>query len=348
MIRDTGLADTPLSILDLAFIKSGETATQAFQHTLDLARHAEQWGYKRFWLAEHHNIEGVTASATAVLVSYVAAGTSKIRVGAGGVMLPNHAPLIVAEQFGTLEALYPGRIDLGIGRAPGGDHTVTRALRRTLHGDLEEEFPDMLSELRGYLSPARPGQVVFAYPGVGTKIPLWLLGSTGYSASLAGALGLPFAFASHFMPGNLLPALAIYRDNFRPSNILKAPYAMAAIPVVAADTDEQANRLATTQQQAFLSLVRNNARFLKPPVDSLDWTEKEKALVDTKLRASIVGGPATIQQKMEELLEKTHVQELILITTTYEHADRLRSYEIVAEVAGCKQRAKPAPAYSVS
>ncbi len=333
MQQQTGLANVPLSVLDLAFLRQEGSASEAFRNTLDLARHVEQWGYKRYWLAEHHNIPGIVCSATSVLIGYVAAGTSKIRVGAGGIMLPNHAPLIIAEQFGTLEALYPGRIDLGLGRAPGGDALATRALRRTLRNE-NEEFPDLLSELRDYLSTPRPGQMVHAFPGCGVSIPIWLLGSSGYSAHLAGKLGLPFAFASHFQPDNLLAALEIYRDSFRPSEALKEPYAMAGIPLIAADSDQKAQYLATTQQQAFLSLIRNHPRSLMPPVGKIDWTPEEEALVTGKLRAAIVGGPQSIREQLEAFLKKTKVQELILATNVYEHRDRLRSYEIVAELTG--------------
>lgn len=338
MPQQTRLANTSLSVLDLAFLRQDGTTAETFRNTLDLARRAEAWGYKRFWLAEHHNIPGIVCSATSVLIGYVAGGTSKIRVGAGGIMLPNHAPLIIAEQFGTLEALYPGRIDLGLGRAPGGDPLAARALRRTLRND-NEEFPDLLSELREFLCAPRPGQLVHAFPGAGACIPLWLLGSSGYSAHIAGKLGLPFAFASHFQPDNLLAALEIYRDSFKPSDVLKEPYAMAGIPLLAADTDEKAAYLATTQQQAFLSLIRNHPRSLMPPVEKIDWTPEEEALVAVKLRAAIVGGPESVLEQLEVFLQKTKVQELILATNTYEHQDRLRSYEIVAELAGKLQTA---------
>jgi luciferase family oxidoreductase group 1 len=332
-LQQTRLAKTSLSVLDLAFLRQGGTAAETFRNTLDLAQHAEEWGYKRFWLAEHHNIPGIVCSATSVLIGYVASGTSKIRVGSGGVMLPNHAPIVIAEQFGTLETLYPGRIDLGLGRAPGGDPAATRALRRTLR-DPNEEFPDLLSEVRDFLRSPRPGQTVHAFPGADSNIPIWLLGSSGYSAHLAGELGLPFAFASHFQPDNLLAALQIYRENFHPSEILKEPYAMAGIPIIAADTDEKAQFLATTQQQAFLSLIRYHPRSLMPPVERIEWTPEEEEMVNSKLRASIVGRPETVREKLEDFLKRTQVQELILSTNVYNHRDRLRSYKIIAELAG--------------
>jgi luciferase family oxidoreductase group 1 len=249
------LANTPLSILDLAPLRQGGTVKEAFHNSRALAQHAESLGYKRFWLAEHHNIHGVACSATSLLIGYIANATSKIRVGSGGIMLPNHAPLAIAEQFGTLESLFPGRIDLGLGRAPGGDSAAARALRRSLHstGDV---FPELVGELRQYLGEAKPSQRVHAYPGEGTNVPLWLLGSSDFSARLAGQLGLPFAFAAHFQPGPLLPALQIYRSSFRPSQVLDRPYAMVGVPILVADSDEQAQFLATTPMQMFLNLIR--------------------------------------------------------------------------------------------
>lgn len=330
--QQSRLANTPLSILDLAFVRQGGSIQESFRNTLDLAQHGERWGYKRFWLAEHHNIPGVACSATSVLIGYVAQGTSTIRIGSGGIMLPNHAPIVIAEQFGTLEGLYPGRIDLGLGRAPGGDFAVTRALRRTLRAD-GDDFPELLKELLSFLAPAVPGQTVQAIPGTGTKIPIWLLGSSGFSAHLAGKLGLPFAFASHFQPDNLIGALEIYRDTFEPSSVLSEPYAMAGVPVIAADTQARAEYLATTAQQAFLNLIRNHPGPLQPPVEKLDWNPMEEAAVASKLRASAIGDPETVRQKLEFFLEQTKVQELILVTNTYDHADKLRSYEIVAELA---------------
>lgn len=329
--KQNRLATTPLSVLDLAFVREGGSFQETFQNTLDLARQAERLGYKRFWLAEHHSINGVACSATSVLIAHVANGTSKIRVGSGGVMLPNHAPLVIAEQFGTLEALYPGRIDLGLGRAPGGDFTVTRALRRTLRGE-DDDFADLLHELRGFLAEPVEGQAVKALPGSGAKTPIWLLGSSGYSANLAGVLGLPFAFASHFQPDNLMQALEIYRQSFEPSEVLDKPYAMAAVPVIAADTKEKAELLASTAKQSFLNLIRNHPAPLAPPVEKLDWNPLEEAAVAAKLRAAIFGDPETVRTKLEEFLEQTQVQELMVVTNTYDHADRLRSYELVAQL----------------
>jgi luciferase family oxidoreductase group 1 len=333
MAQNSRLSRTPLSILDLAHVRQDGTAADAFRNTLDLALHGEKWGYKRFWLAEHHNISGVMSAATSVLIGYVAGGTGTIRVGSGGIMLPNHAPLVIAEQFGTLETLYPGRIDLGLGRAPGGDYAVTRALRKDLRAN-GDDFPVLLEELRHYLAPARPGQTVTAFPGAGANVPIWLLGSSGFSAALAAELGLPFAFAAHFQPDNLLPALDLYRRSFRPSALLDRPYAMAGIPVIAAETDEEAEFLATTPQQMFLNLIRNHPGPLPPPVKRLDWNPFEESAVDAKFRAAIVGSRETVRQKLELFLDETQVDELIIATNPYEHAARLRSYQIVAELAG--------------
>ena len=326
-----------MSVLDLAHVRQGGNAAQAFRNTLDLAQHAEGWGYKRFWLAEHHNIPGVASAATSVLIGHVAGGTKIIRVGSGGIMLPNHAPLVIAEQFGTLDALYPGRIDLGLGRAPGGDYPSARALRKDLKGH-EDDFPALLAELRAYLAPARPGQPVTAYPGAGSNPEIWLLGSSGFSAALAGELGLPFAFASHFQPGNLMPALELYRQRFRPSEVLDKPYAMAGVPVVAAETDHEARWLATTPQQAFLNLIRNHPGPLQPPVDKVGWNPFEEAAVTSRFGAAAVGSPETVRRGLEHFLAETQVDELILATALYDHAARLRSYEIVAEVGGTRGR----------
>jgi len=335
MSTESRLSRTPLSVLDLAHVRQGGDAAEAFRNTLDLAQHAERWGYKRFWLAEHHNISGVASAATSVLIGHVVGGTKTIRVGSGGIMLPNHAPLVIAEQFGTLEALYPGRIDLGLGRAPGGDFAAARALRKDLKGQ-EDDFPALLAELRGYLAPSRPGQPVTAYPGAGSNVPIWLLGSSGFSAALAAELGLPFAFASHFQPSNLMAALEIYRKRFRPSDVLDRPYAMAGVPVVAADTDNDARWLATTAQQAFLNLIRNHPGPMPPPVAKLDWNPFEEAAVESRFGAAVVGSPETVQRGLEKFIAATRVDELILATTVYDHAARLRSYEIVAELAGKK------------
>ncbi len=327
------LSKTPFSILDLAQVRQNSDAAEAFRRTLDLAQHAEHWGYKRFWLAEHHNISGVASSATSVLIAHVAGGTKTIRVGSGGIMLPNHAPLVIAEQFGTLEALFPGRIDLGLGRAPGGDYAAARALRKDLkqQGD---DFPALLEELRGYLAPRQSGQLVTAYPGAGSNVPIWLLGSSGYSAALAAELGLPFAFAAHFQPDNLMEALDLYRRRFRASEVLERPYTMAGIPVIAAETDEEARYLATTPQQAFLNLIRDQPGPLMPPVEKLDWNPFEEAAVASRFRAAVVGSAETVQRGLEQFLAETQVDELMIATTLYDHAARLRSYEMVAEMAG--------------
>ena len=313
---------------------TGESAGSAIARSVDLAQHVERLGYTRFWLAEHHSIEGLACSATAVLIGHVAGATSTIRVGSGGVMLPNHAPLVVAEQFGTLEALYPGRIDLGLGRAPGGDFQTMRALRRDLHQN-GDEFPALLEELRTYLGPPKPGQSVKAIPGQRSHVPITLLGSSGFSAHLAGTLGLPFAFAAHFAPEYLLAATRLYRESFRPGEVLRKPYVMVAVQVIAAETDAAARRLFTTPQQRFLRLIRNQPVELLPPVDSMEelWQDFERSAVETKLSAAIVGSNATVKAGLEKLVSETAADELIVVTDTYEHADRLRSYERLAAVA---------------
>jgi luciferase family oxidoreductase group 1 len=323
-----------ISVLDLVGMRKGESAGSAIARSVDLARHVEGLGYTRFWLAEHHSIEGLACSATPVLIGHVAGATSTIRVGSGGVMLPNHAPLVVAEQFGTLEALYPGRIDLGLGRAPGGDFRTMRALRRDLQ-QTGDDFPALLEELRTYLGPAEPGQAVKAIPGQGSNVPITLLGSSGFSAQLAGTLGLPFAFAAHFAPEYLHAAARLYRERFRPSDVLRRPYMMVAVQVIAAETDAEARRLFTTPLQRFLRLIRNQPVELLPPVDSMEklWQDSERAAVETKLRAAIVGSNATVKAGVEKIVSETAADELIVVTDTYEHADRLRSYERVAAVA---------------
>jgi luciferase family oxidoreductase group 1 len=334
MTSISSLTRTPLSILDLAHVRHGGTVAEAFQHTLDLAQQAERWGYKRFWLAEHHNISGVASAATSVLISYVADHTQSIRVGSGGIMLPNHAPLVIAEQFGTLETLYPGRIDLGLGRAPGGDPAAARALRKDLRAN-GDDFPALLEELQRFLGPMQPGASVTAYPGAGTDVPIWLLGSSLFSAALAAELGLPFAFASHFQPDYLLAALDLYRRSFRPSATLSQPYAMAGIPVIAAETDEEAQRLATTPQQMFLNLIRNHPGPMLPSVDELDWNQRERATVEAKMRAAVIGSKDRVRQGLELFLAETQVDELMIVTAVYDHEARLRSYEMVAGMALC-------------
>ncbi|QEH38210.1 Limonene 1,2-monooxygenase [Aquisphaera giovannonii] len=323
--------DIPFSILDLSPIRRGGTAADSYRNTLDLARHAERWGYRRFWLAEHHSIPGVASSATAVLLAHVAGGTTRIRVGSGGIMLPNHAPLVIAEQFGTLESLFPGRIDLGLGRAPGGDMRTARALRRSL-GSSGDAFPEDLRELMAYFRPGGPGNGVHAVPGEGLSVPFWLLGSSDFSARLAARLGLPFAFASHFAPDYLLAALDLYRREFEPSEVLERPHAMVGVNVFAADTDEEARRLFTSLQQAFLNLVRGTPREIPPPVESMDplWTPQEQFHVDRMTRCSAVGSAGTVRLGLRELVRATGADELILASQIYDHEARLRSYEIAA------------------
>jgi luciferase family oxidoreductase group 1 len=324
-----------VSVLDLVGMRTGEPAGSAIARSVDLARHVEQWGYKRFWLAEHHSISGLACSATSVLIGHVAGATKTIRVGSGGVMLPNHAPLVVAEQFGTLEAMYPGRIDLGLGRAPGSDGQTMRALRRDLR-QTGDDFPELVQELRTYLGPEKPGQVVRAIPGQGSNVPITLLGSSGFSAQLAGTLGLPFAFAAHFAPEYLYAAARLYREQFRSSDVLKNPYMIVAVQVIAAETDAAARRLFTTPQQRFLRLIRNQPVELLPPVDSMEplWRDDlERAAVESRLGAAIVGSEATVKAGLEKLVRETGADEVIVVTDTYEHADRLQSYERVAGLA---------------
>ena len=323
-----------VSVLDLVGMRAGEPVGSAIARSVDLAQHVEKLGYKRYWLAEHHSIDGLACSATPVLIGHVAAATNSIRVGSGGVMLPNHAPLVVAEQFGTLEALYPGRIDLGLGRAPGGDSHTMRALRRDSR-QTGDDFPALLEELRTYLGPEKPGQIVKAIPGQGSNVPITLLGSSGFSAQLAGMLGLPFAFAAHFAPEYLLAAAQLYREQFRPSEVLREPYFMVAVQVIAAETDEAARRLFTTSQQRFLRLIRNQPVELLPPVDSMEplWQDWEQSAVESKLVAAIVGSDATVKAGLEKLVNQTGADEVIVVTDTYEHANRLQSYQRVAGIA---------------
>jgi len=327
----------PLSVLDLAPIVAGATAADAFRNTLDLARHAERLGFRRYWLAEHHNMPGVASDATAVVIGHVAAGTSTIRVGAGGVMLPNHAPLVIAEQFGTLESLYPGRIDLGLGRAPGTDPNTARALRR--RSDLDaDSFPDDVVELMAYFREPAPGQMIRAVPGAGLAVPIWLLGSSLFSAQLAAALGLPFAFASHFAPDLLLQALQIYRAQFKPSPSLAVPYTMAGVAGVVAATDAEARRLLTSAQQQFLNLRSGRPGQVPPPVDSMDdlWTPAERAGVEHALALAVVGSAATVRAGLERFVAATGVDEVMVTAQIYDHAARVRSYEILADAAGMR------------
>ena len=324
----------PISVLDLVGMRPGEGAGSAIARSVDLAQHVERLGYTRYWLAEHHSISGMACSATSVLIGHIAGATKTIRVGSGGIMLPNHAPLVVAEQFGTLDALYPGRIDLGLGRAPGGDFLTMRALRRDLQ-QTGEDFPALLQELRSYLGPEIPGQAVKAIPGQGSNVPITLLGSSAFSAQLAAALGLPFAFAAHFAPDYLSTAAHLYRNQFRPSDVLQRPHFMVAIQIIAASTDAVAQRLFTTSQQRFLRLIRNQPVELLPPVESMDglWQDWERAAVESKLGAAIVGSEKTVRAKLEKLVSQTEADEVIVVTDTYEHADRLQSYERVSAIA---------------
>lgn len=323
----------PFSILDLAPIASGATAADAFRNSLELAQHAEQWRYRRFWLAEHHNMPGVASAATAVVIGHVAGGTKTILVGAGGVMLPNHAPLVIAEQFGTLASLYPGRIDLGLGRAPGTDAPTMRALRRGSKST-DDSFPQDVRELQSYFEPVEPGQQIRAIPGAGLRVPIWLLGSSMFSAQLAAMLGLPFAFASHFAPADMMQAVALYRSLFKPSKDLKRPYAMLGVNVIAADTAAEARRLFTSHQQTFTLLRRGMPGQIPPPIDDIEtyWSPAEKAMASQSLACSVVGSPTQVEQKLHEFIEVTKPDELMVAGLIYDQAARLRSYEIAAEV----------------
>ncbi len=321
----------PFSVLDLSPILEGSTPAQSFRNSSSLAQHAEKLGYRRYWLAEHHGMPGIASAATAVLIGHVAGATSTIRVGAGGIMLPNHSPLVIAEQFGTLEALYPGRIDLGLGRAPGSDQLTARALRRNLSSD-SDEFPQDVVELMDFMSDA-PQQTVRAVPGRGAKVPVWILGSSTFGAQLAAALGLPYAFASHFAPQQMMQAIAIYRSSFRPSKTLAKPYVMLGFNVFAADTDEEANWRASSMQQAFVALRSGRPRQLPPPVEGYlaSLTPPERAILDTVLPCSTIGSPATVRAGLQAFVERTGADELMLTSQIYEHSARLRSYEIAAQ-----------------
>ncbi|MEH7399475.1 LLM class flavin-dependent oxidoreductase [Gottfriedia acidiceleris] len=330
------LSEIPLSVLDLAPVVEGSTPADAFKNSLDLAQHAEKWGYHRYWFAEHHNMPAVASSATSVVIGHIASGTSTIRVGSGGIMLPNHAPLVIAEQFGTLESLHPGRIDLGLGRAPGSDMSTTRALRRDLRS--HEDFPAQLEELRNYFNP--PGGIgsltVQAVPGEGLNIPIWLLGSSGFSAQLAAELGLPFAFAAHFAPDYTVQAMQLYHNNFKPSEVLDEPYAMIGLNVVVADTDQEAKRLFTTQQQSFLNLVRGGKpALLKPPVDDMDeiWSPFEKETLENQMKLSAIGTIETVTEKLQAVLNITKADEIMVNGSVFDHAARLYSYELLSKVS---------------
>ena len=321
----------PLSVLDLAPVPQGADAAQAFKSSLDLAQHAEKWGYQRYWMAEHHNMTGIASAATSVLLGYIAGGTKTIRVGSGGVMLPNHSPLVIAEQFGTLATLYPNRVDLGLGRAPGTDQRTMIALRRHLSGEVDN-FPKDVQELQLYFGEVQPQQAVQAVPGQGLHVPIWLLGSSLYSAQLAAALGLPFAFASHFAPDMLYQALAIYRSKFQPSAQFEKPYAMVCINAIGADTDEEARRMFTSNQQQFINLRRGMPGKLPAPVDNIEslWSASERFGVDNALRMSVVGNKDTLRQGLQSILRETQADELMINGQIFDHQARLHSFEIVA------------------
>ena len=327
------LASIKLSTLDLAPIRDDGDAAQALHNSLALARHVESLGFERFWVAEHHNMDGIASSATSVLIGYLAAGTSNIRLGAGGVMLPNHAPLVIAEQFGTLATLYPGRIELGLGRAPGADQYTAHALRRSRDGSADD-FPNDVEELQAYLGPRQEGQRVIAMPGAGTNVPLWLLGSSLFSAQLAGMKGLPYAFASHFAPRYMHEAIRIYRNHFRPSAVLDKPYVMLGVPLLAADSDEQAQHLATSAFQRILALIRGQSLVQRKPVPSMDglWLPHERQAVGEFFGLAAIGGPQTVRQRLEQLLEQTQADELIFTCDLYDFTDRLLAFVIVAEL----------------
>jgi luciferase family oxidoreductase group 1 len=321
----------PFSVLDLVPIIEGGSAADSFRNSIELAQVSERLGYHRYWVAEHHSMPGIASAATSVVIARLAAETASIRVGAGGIMLPNHAPLVIAEQFATLEAMFPGRIDLGLGRAPGSDRATAHALRRSLDGD---DFPRLLDELEFFLREPASNQKVRAVPSGGSNVPIWLLGSSGFSAQLAARRGFPFSFAAHFSPENLDAALELYRGNFVPSDVLEKPYAMVAVNVFAAETDREAERLATSHQQSFINLIRGNPGRIQPPVDDMDevWTPAEKALVQQRLGGTIVGGRDKVQTELLEYIARTSADELMIHTMMYNQDARVRSYEIVAEI----------------
>lgn len=324
---------TPLSILDLVRVTEETDARGALDNARDLASHAEGWGYHRIWVAEHHNMAGIASAATSVVLAHIAAGTKTIRVGAGGIMLPNHAPYIIAEQFGTLERLFPGRIDLGLGRAPGTDQLTLRALRRS--PEAADNFPQDVLEVQAFLAPPGPDQRIQAVPAAGTNVPLWILGSSHFGAMLAAELGLPYAFASHFAPDQLIPALQIYRDRFKPSEQLDRPYAMVGVNVIAAESDTEARRLATTQQMSFTNLFRGARGLSQPPIDDIEtyWSPSEKIQAMRMLARSIVGSPETVRAGIDALVKETAADELIVVSDVYDHPTRLRSFELIANAA---------------
>lgn len=319
-----------LSILDLVRVTQSTDASGALHNARDLAAHAENWGYRRFWVAEHHNMAGIASAATSVVIAHIAAGTKHIRVGAGGIMLPNHAPIIIAEQFGTLARLFPGRIDLGLGRAPGTDQMTVRALRRSLNNS--DNFPQDVLELQAYFAPVQPGQRLQAVPAAGTEVPLWILGSSTFGAHLAAELGLPYAFASHFAPDELLAALDVYRSRFKPSDQLERPHAMVGVNIIAAETDAEARRLATTQQMSFTNIFRGARGLSQPPIDDIEtyWTPMEKIQAMRMLARSIVGSPETVRAGIDALAAETEADELMIVSDVYEHEKRLRSFELIA------------------
>ena len=325
----------PLSVLDLSPIAEGSDASQALRNSLDLARHVEALGFRRFWMAEHHNLPGIASAATAVALAHVAAGTDHIRIGAGGIMLPNHAPLVIAEQFGTLAALHPGRVELGLGRAPGSDQITAQAMRRNLHGGADE-FPQDVVELMAYFQPVQPGQAVQAVPGAGLNVPIWILGSSTYGAQLAAILGLPFAFASHFAPAMMQQAIAIYRERFRPSAQLSTPNVMLGVNIVAAETDAEARFLFSSLQQSFLNIRSGRPGRLPPPIPDFDQRIDRygAAMLADALSCAIVGGPDTVRRGLEAFVGRTGADELMVTANIFEHAKRKRSFEIVAEVHG--------------
>ena len=324
---------TPLSILELVRVTQDTDARGALKNARDIAAHAEKWGYRRIWVAEHHNMAGIASAATSVVLAHLAEGTTTIRVGAGGIMLPTHAPYVIAEQFGTLARLFPGRIDLGLGRAPGTDQLTLRALRRP--PEAAEAFPQDVLELQAFLAPAGPGQRIQAVPAAGTEVPLFILGSSHFGAMLAAELGLPYAFASHFAPDLLIPALEIYRDRFKPSEQLDRPYAIVGVNIIAAGSDDMARRLATTQQMSFTNIFRGARGLSQPPIDDIEsyWTPMEKAQAMRMLARSIVGSPDTVRKGIGAMVEETRADELIIVSDVYEHAERLRSIELIAQAA---------------
>ena len=319
----------PLSVLDLVPVRLGDTPAHALRNALDLARHVESVGYRRYWVAEHHNMTGIASAATSVVIGHLAGGTRTIRVGSGGVMLPNHSPLVIAEQFGTLESLYPGRIDLGLGRAPGTDQNTLRAMRRDWSS--AENFPDDVMELQALFAPVQPGQRIRAVPGNGLKVPLWILGSSTFGAQMAAAFGLPYGFASHFAPDALMQALRLYRETFRPSEQLQRSYAMPCVNVIAADTDEEARRLFTTQQQQFTNMIRNTRGLMPPPIDDIDsyWTPAEKVQAMRMLKCSFVGSPATLRRELGRFIEDTGADELMVSGPIFDHEARKRSFTLL-------------------